>query len=124
LTQPRPGSWMRDHLANERTLLAWVRTALALVAVGLAIAKLATFLQLAALDHPELAAALPNPIWSKVLGTALVGVGFGTMVLGAWRTKSWTREVSGDAPPMVGLWLMAGAILVIAAGVGAYILIG
>lgn len=115
---------MRDHLANERTLLAWVRTALALVAVGLAIAKLATFLQLAALDHPELAASLPNPIWSKVLGTALVGIGFGTMLLGAWRARSWSREVAGDNPPMVGLWLMSGAILAIAVGVAGYILIG
>ena len=33
------GSTARDHLANERTLLAWVRTALSLIALGLAIAK-------------------------------------------------------------------------------------
>ncbi|GMI11475.1 hypothetical protein TrVE_jg10553 [Triparma verrucosa] len=33
------GSTARDHLANERTLLAWVRTAVALLALGIAIAK-------------------------------------------------------------------------------------
>jgi putative membrane protein len=34
-------STARDHLANERTFLAWVRTVVALIALGLGIAKLA-----------------------------------------------------------------------------------
>lgn len=33
------GSVARDHLANERTFLAWLRTALSSVALGLALAK-------------------------------------------------------------------------------------
>lgn len=33
------GSCARDHLANERTLLAWVRTSIAMIALGIAIAK-------------------------------------------------------------------------------------
>ena len=33
------GSMARDHLANERTLLAWVRTSVALLALGIGIAK-------------------------------------------------------------------------------------
>ena len=32
------GSELRDRLANERTLLAWIRTALALMAFGVALA--------------------------------------------------------------------------------------
>ena len=31
-------SMVRDHLANERTFLAWLRTGLSLVAVGVAVA--------------------------------------------------------------------------------------
>lgn len=34
------GSHARDHLANERTFLAWVRTAMGSVGLGVAIAKL------------------------------------------------------------------------------------
>lgn len=30
------GSCARDHLANERTYLAWIRTALAVVSIGIA----------------------------------------------------------------------------------------
>jgi len=41
-TIPNTGSAARDHLANERTLLAWVRTSIALLALGIAIAKFST----------------------------------------------------------------------------------
>ena len=34
------GNRARDHLANERTYLAWLRTALAVVALGAVLAKL------------------------------------------------------------------------------------
>ena len=34
-----PDSRARTHLANERTLLAWLRTALSLIALGLAAAQ-------------------------------------------------------------------------------------
>jgi uncharacterized membrane protein YidH (DUF202 family) len=33
------GNLARDHLANERTFLAWIRTSLAILTLGLAIAK-------------------------------------------------------------------------------------
>jgi putative membrane protein len=115
---------MRDHLANERTLLAWVRTSLALVAGGIAIAKLATFLHLAALDHPDLAGTLPAPMWSKVLGLTLVLSGAFSMLLGAWRTHAWSREVAGEPPPMLALWAVAMLNLVIASACAAYIALG
>ena len=34
------GSTARDHLANERTFLAWLRTAISLIAFGMAIGKI------------------------------------------------------------------------------------
>merc|ERR1712224_45473 len=39
---PNTGNVARDHLANERTFLAWFRTALSLVGAGFAIAKFVT----------------------------------------------------------------------------------
>jgi putative membrane protein len=35
----------RDHLANERTFLAWVRTALGLIGLGFVLARVGLFLQ-------------------------------------------------------------------------------
>ena len=37
------GSELRDRMANERTLLAWVRTAIALMAFGMAICFVSAF---------------------------------------------------------------------------------
>ena len=37
---PNEGSTARDHLANERTFLAWVRTALGVIGLGVALEKL------------------------------------------------------------------------------------
>jgi putative membrane protein len=36
--QPGPNE-LRDHLANERTFLAWIRTAITIVALGFVVAK-------------------------------------------------------------------------------------
>jgi putative membrane protein len=44
--EPRPiGGHATDHLANERTFLAWVRTALALVGIGFVLARMGLFLR-------------------------------------------------------------------------------
>ena len=37
---PEPSTLVRDHLANERTLLAWVRTALTIVGLGFVVGRL------------------------------------------------------------------------------------
>jgi putative membrane protein len=43
---PRPaGGHVTDHLANERTFLAWVRTALGLVGIGFVLARMGLFLR-------------------------------------------------------------------------------
>jgi len=36
---------IRDHLANERTFLAWVRTALGLIGLGFVLARMGLFLR-------------------------------------------------------------------------------
>jgi putative membrane protein len=36
---------VRDHLANERTFLAWVRTALGVVGIGFVLARMGLFLR-------------------------------------------------------------------------------
>jgi putative membrane protein len=42
---PRPESRVRDHLANERTFLAWIRTALGLIGIGFVLARMGVFLR-------------------------------------------------------------------------------
>jgi putative membrane protein len=41
----RPAGHVTDHLANERTYLAWVRTALGLIGIGFVLARMGVFLR-------------------------------------------------------------------------------
>jgi len=69
----------RDHLANERTFLAWVRTAVAIVVFGFAIGRFSIALrQLSTMEgHPARRGGIS--VWmgasSIVLGVALVVAG-------------------------------------------------
>lgn len=50
---PRPDGRARDHLANERTFLAWIRTAMGLIGMGFVLARMGLFLeQLAGVEIP------------------------------------------------------------------------
>jgi putative membrane protein len=70
----RPAETLRLHQANERTMLAWIRTGIALMAFGFAIARFGLFLrQLAAVGSVALPA--PQGLGSAWLGGALVAMG-------------------------------------------------
>ena len=78
------GSNVRDHLANERTFLAWVRTSIALLGFGVLIAKL-RFLEAA----PRAGAG------STQLGLAFAGAGVLTLLLAAWHYDRTRRMIDG-----------------------------
>ncbi|MGZ3601195.1 MAG: YidH family protein [Ktedonobacterales bacterium] len=62
---------VRDHLANKRTMLAWCRTAIAVIALGFVVARFGLLLR-------ELAPLVPRHIpegTSTVFGTLLVAAG-------------------------------------------------
>lgn len=120
---PAPtGSWSRDHLANERTLLAWVRTSLTFMAFGVALAKAGLFLQIIALDHPEHADELPDATHSEVVGALLVAIGGLIAIAGIIKSRRWTKRIGG--PPLPERTLTFIGILTIGTGLGliAYLL--
>jgi putative membrane protein len=53
----RPAGHATDHLANERTFLAWIRTALGLVGIGFVLARMGLFLRQLAM----IGGATPGP---------------------------------------------------------------
>jgi uncharacterized membrane protein YidH (DUF202 family) len=54
---PNTGSCARDHLANERTSLAWMRSSLALVALGIGLERFETLRE----DIVRASAPTPKP---------------------------------------------------------------
>ena len=70
----KPEETLRLHQANERTMLAWIRTGIALMAFGFAIARFGLFLrQLAAVGAVMVPTA--RGLGSAWLGGALVAMG-------------------------------------------------
>jgi putative membrane protein len=94
----------RFTLANERTLLAWLRTALALVAGGVAVATYA----------PDLGVA-----WgSAAVALGLVLMGLATALAGYRRWRA-NEEAIRDGRQLPGSWLMPA----IAAGVAVVVVV-
>ncbi|KAJ7739035.1 hypothetical protein DFH07DRAFT_79452 [Mycena maculata] len=91
-TYQNTGSVARDHLALERTFLAWLRTGLGFVALGIAMERLAQLDLTAVLPTPP----LPRPserqkVSSDTLVGALLGTGGGAIAYGTARYFSTMR---------------------------------
>ena len=90
----------RVFFAAERTLLAWVRTGLTVMAFGFVVARFGLFLRLLATQQgrglPE--AELHNQL-SNVVGIALVLIGVACMVLGAVQHRRYVSALPpADVP--------------------------
>ena len=59
-----------DHAANERTFLAWVRTAIAVMAFGFLVEKFDLFLELAAPSLAGRTLSVPGQTFGNVAGLA------------------------------------------------------
>ncbi|BAB67576.1 YidH family protein [Sulfurisphaera tokodaii] len=64
-----------DHLANKRTFLAWVRTAIALMGFGFVIAKFQIFLHILA-HQPLTSTTLLGGVIMIIMGIATLLYGF------------------------------------------------
>jgi putative membrane protein len=82
-----------DHLANERTFLAWTRTSIGIMAFGFVVVKFSLFVK-----QISLILGKENIIHSKgysgILGIALVAVGTITAVLSYIRYKQTEKQLN------------------------------
>ncbi len=74
-----------DHAANERTFLAWVRTAIAVMAFGFLIERFDLFLELAAPSLGGRMPSVPGQQFANIAGPALIILGTAMIAIAALR---------------------------------------
>jgi putative membrane protein len=108
---------LSDYLAAERTLLAWIRTGLAMMGFGFVVARFGLFLQeLQVARNPAAAQHSGLSLW---FGTALIIVGVGVNAMAGWRYLRMVRELDrGQITRHTATHAVTVAMLVALVGLG------
>ena len=120
---PSSRGQLADHLANERTFLAWVRTAITLLGLGFVVARFGLWLrELGILEAHTARVASPGA--SLPVGLGILCLGAATIILGAARYQSARRAIErGEIS--TGHWtitIVAGLIVALALVLMTYLL--
>ena len=101
-----------NHLSNERTLLAWIRTSIAVIALGIAINRVSLFLMEIHQLVPELRAVANRHI--KGLGVGLIVLGIVVLLGAYWHYVRVGRAIDTETyrPSTLGMGLASAAIIV------------
>jgi putative membrane protein len=101
---PRVGStadhfaWIRTRLALERTMMAWVRTSVALIGFGFTIVQ---FFE--RLHSTEGVAPALRPQAPRYLGLTLIAAGVVTLLVSIWQYRAVARYLLGkEFEPIAG----------------------
>jgi putative membrane protein len=106
------------EMAAERTMLAWIRTGLALMGFGFVVAKFGLFLQkLAEIKdiHIKVAANQSASVW---IGIALVMLGVAVNVAAAARFAALIRRLHAGEKAKPMRWELAASVAMIMALIG------
>ena len=101
-------SRVREHLANERTYLAWMRSAIALMGFGVVIVRLQAF-------HPP---HVHHPSEGWKLGLIFSLVGLVTVLLSTGHYFAVRRDINEDTYKPAERWVMLFSIAVLFLGAG------
>jgi putative membrane protein len=101
-------SRVRDHLANERTYLAWMRTAIALMGFGVVIVRLRHF-------QPPL---LPHPGAGWKLGLVFSLIGLVTVLLATQHYFAVRHAIDEDTYQPSDRWIVLFSIALMLLGSG------
>ena len=108
----------RVYFAAERTLLAWVRTGIAVMGFGFIVGRFGDFLAIAANDPQDVGLGV-----TPLVGAALIGLGAVSIAAGAMEYRRYAQTLRPeDLPsphasrlPLTLAWLlvMLGMVLVV-----------
>lgn len=115
-----------DHAANERTFLAWMRTAIAVMAFGFLVEKFDLFLRIEAMRRSGPGGAAGGSTAddvSSLAGLGVIAFGAALIVLSAWRFHDTGRRIDAaerSAGRQTMTYVVALLVVVIGLGLGLY----
>jgi putative membrane protein len=107
-SQRRSSSRVRDHLANERTYLAWMRTAISLLGFGVVIVRLRFF------KLPV--TTTPGNGWK--LGLIFSLVGLATVILSTYHYFAVRQDIDEDIYEPTDRWVLIFSLTITLLGAG------
>ena len=90
----------RDHAANERTFLAWIRTAIAIMAFGFLVERFDLFLEAMAPSLPGRALSPLGHRFGNVAGLVLIVAGTAMVALAMLRFIRTAKAIDSAAETM------------------------
>jgi len=112
-----------DVLANERTFLAYLRTALSFIAFGFVIARFALFTrEIAGLSH----ATIQSPGFSNAFGIAVAVFGTAIALFGGYRYVDADRAIRANRSarlPLLPALIITGIVAIIGFAVSAVLVL-
>jgi len=85
---------VREHLANERTFLAWIRTSIALMGFGFVIVKFSLFLKQISLMMET--KTIPTKGYSAIIGIVMVVIGLLIALLAFLQFKRIEKQLNSN----------------------------
>ena len=96
----------RIYFAAERTLLAWIRTGVTIMALGFVVSRFALFLKLIATPHGGALSDVHSRWVSDLLGVSLVLIGSALIILARHNHAAFVRALPPEDLPTLGIpWL-------------------
>jgi putative membrane protein len=101
-----------DHLANERTFLAWIRTSIGIMAFGFVVVKFSLFIkQISILLNKEI--VIRQHGYSSSIGIILVGAGALITFLSYFRYARIRQQLNSNSFKSSSMLLVALTILIL-----------
>jgi putative membrane protein len=114
MDSPKKNPHVTEHLANERTFLAWIRTAIAVMTLGVAINRFALFLMEIHQVLPEVRHLANRHIEKLGIGLVILGI---VMLIGATcHYLHVGRTIESDTYRPASRTMVATAIVVMLMG--------